>query len=181
MTTTDDDLPILQVQSDLLPSGAYATAIHFNGGRSRLLDPAEALAYAAGVARAAMTAEYDAAVVRQLTGMGLPLAAIATCIRDMRGQRPPPDPAATAPLTLIPGVGQVTRTAFVVVALGGREIGQWTPAEARAHAMNVLIVSAGADLDATYHRHLVDEIGLDPAAAAAMVCDLDPHFEARDA
>lgn len=160
------------VQSDLLPDGTYVTAIHYDDDRSRVLDHAAGLAYVTEVLRAAVQAEHDAAVIRQLMATGLGPKLAASVVADLRADRAPLDDAATAPLTLRPGVAEKNMRVFVALHMENRQVGQWDPAEAREHAVQVLEVLTAADLDAAYRRHLIGPLGINEPTAMAIISDL---------
>lgn len=185
LTPTEDALPpedpgTIWVQSDLLPDGTYVTAIHYDSDQSRVLDHETGLHYAATIHAAATRAQHDAAVIRQLTSMGLALDVAAREIARLRADRPPLDDAATAPLRLVPGVSGRTGRAFLSIKVNGQQVGQWDPDDARDHAANVLTVLAAADLDAAYRRYLIGTIGIDAARAANVVGDLATHLKVAD-
>jgi hypothetical protein len=99
-----DDRNSIWVQSDLAPDGStYVTSIHYDADQSRILTPETAYAYVAEVFRAAVMAEHDAAVIRQLRAMNITLKEAAGIVAELREDRPPLDDAATAPLRLVPG------------------------------------------------------------------------------
>ncbi|MEU8040913.1 hypothetical protein [Streptosporangium sp. NPDC049078] len=169
--------PTIWVQSDPLPNGTYAAAIHYNDDTARILDRPAGLAYAAEVVAAATYAEHDAAVLRQLVAAGVDLHAAGHTISALRVDRPPLNDGATAPLRLIPGIATSGR-GFLRVDIAGEQVGQWSPADARDHASNVLTVLAATTLDAAYRRHLIGPLGLDEARARIVVGDLGDHIRA---
>lgn len=164
-----DEHDSIWVQSDLLPDGTYVTAVHYTADHSRILTRQEGLAYVDQVLTAAVWAQHDAAVVRQLLSMDIALTAAAASIADLRADRPPLDPKITAPLTLTPGVAGRNRQGFLIVEVAGLRIGQWTPGDARDHALNVLEVIHAVDLDAAYRRYLIGNIALDAQRASAVI------------
>lgn len=148
----------------------YVVTIDFTDDLSRTLKPTEASEHARYVLAAAMQADHDAAVFRQLSDHGLELEAIAETVRALREDRPPLR-TAQRELTLEPGVNPEGGP-FIRVSLDGQAIGQWTVADARSHAQGVLEAVHAADLDAAYYRHLVGVVGLDEPTARAAVGDL---------
>lgn len=168
-----DDRDAIWVQSDLAPDGTtYVTAIHYDDDKSRILTPETAYAYVAEMFRAAVIAEHDAAVIRQLRAMDIKLEDAAGIVAELREDRPPLNDATTAPLRLVPGVSLKTGDGFLAVHLGDRQIGRWEPADARDHATNVLSVQTAADLDGAYRRYLVGSAGIEPDRALAVINDL---------
>lgn len=174
--TPCDNSGSIWVQSDLLPDGTYVAAIHYDDDRSRVLDRDAALRYVATVHDAATRAEHDAAVVAQMTKLGLPRATAAQALYDLRNDRPPLDDAAIAPLRLKPCVSAQHGVGYMEVLVGARLMGQWDPDDARDHAANVLTVLAAVDLDAAYRRYLMATVGVDAARAQAVVGDLASHM-----
>jgi len=174
---TAPEPPTIWVQSDPLPNGTYVTAVHYNDDTARILDRAAGLAYAAEVVAAATRAEHDAAVLRQLVAAGVDLQAAGHTIADLRADRPPLNDGATAPLRLTPGIA-ANGHGFLAVHIGGQQVGQWSPADARDHASAALTVLAAADLDEAYRRHLIGPLGMDEARARDVITDLGDHVRA---
>lgn len=157
----------------------YVVTLEVSADRVLTLTPTLAVAYASAVLAAAARADYDAAVLRQLTsadGLGVDHRTAAGLLADsVRPDRPPlPDPT-DGMLTLTPGVSLTPDRQlrpFLVVNLDGQPAGQWTPDDARAHAMTALEAVAVADLDAGYYRALIGPVGTDPDAARRVVDNL---------
>ncbi|MGI5292759.1 hypothetical protein ACQEVF_56940 [Nonomuraea polychroma] len=180
MTATQQDKDetgaTIWVRSDVTPDGIYTAAIHFSDDRSRVLDHDAGMRYVHAVVAAAARAEHDAAVVRQLTSLGLPRQAVGEAVQSLREDRPPLDHTATAPLRLEPGVSGQTGEAFITVIIDDKPVGQWTADDARSHAVGVLEVFTAVDLDAAYRRYLVATVGLDLPTATAVVTGLGEHM-----
>ncbi|MEV4122877.1 hypothetical protein [Micromonospora sp. NPDC049645] len=170
------------VESGVAADGTFVVEVHADGDWSFALDRDRALAYVATVYDAAARAEYDAAILRQLTSRGLSREVVGeVIIKDLRPDRPPLNDAATAPLTFTPIVSEVSGHPFVHVHVHGRSarepqfLAQWKPASARQHAGHVLDALAVVDLDAGYLRALVGVIGIDAPRARAVVATLADH------
>lgn len=167
-----DEPTSIWVRSDVLPDGAYVCTVDFTPDLAVTLTPERALRYVAAVTSAVTAAEYDAAVARQITAkLGLSIGAAASVVAALRADRPPVDQAALDPLVVDPAVHAVTGKPFLKCWAGDLRW-QWTPAEAMHHAMAVLTVSSGVDLDAAYRRYLLASVGLDQSHAMAMVEDV---------
>ncbi len=169
-TPGDDDL---WVRSDLLPNGSYGVTVNLGADHAVTLGRDNAVAYAVTVIDVANRAEYDAAVLRQLTDAGVSFDAATQAVTDLRADRPPP--AATyGPFSFEPVVSRVDQRGRVVMRVDRSERGAGTfePAAAREHATHVLDVLAVADLDAGYLRLLRGLIGLDEERARNVVGDL---------
>lgn len=164
--TAPENTSTVYVQSEPLADGTYVTAVHYGADRSRILDRQTAMAYVVDIFTAAVRAEHDAAVIRQLLGLGLDLETAARAIAE------------TVPFRLVPGVSAKTGNGFLHVHLNGVNIGQWDPHDARDHAVNVLTVLAAVDLDAAYRRYLIGTVGIDAARAGNVIADLATHLTA---
>jgi hypothetical protein len=69
------------------------------------------------------------------------------------------------------GVGSASGFGFVSLRWGA-ESGQLTTREARAHALSILEAADAAEHDAVVWRWLTGRMGMDPAAAGAVLVDL---------
>jgi hypothetical protein len=167
---------VIRVQSDRLPDGTYVAAIHYDADRSRVITEADALRYVLTVHEAAARAEHDAAVVAQLTSLGLDMPTVGQALAELRDARRPLDDAATAPLRLVPGVSADRGVGFLDIHIDDRHVGQWDPSDARDHAGDVLAVLAVVDLDTAYRRYLSETISLDQAQAENVVAALAKHM-----
>lgn len=144
---------------------------------SATLTPIRAFAYAGALLAAVADAEYDAAILSQMTKrLNLNLETASQLVLDMRGERP----ARTASgLTFVPGVSQARQHAFIILERevdGERvQMAQLDAPAARRHAMHVLEAPVQADLDAAYLKILRGSIGLDEAKARGVVEDIMNH------
>lgn len=138
-------------------------------------------AYARTVIGAAAYAEYDAAILSQMMRVTKSdMAVSASVMADLRDRRPALDNAATAPLTFTPLVSARTNKPVIHVALNGALFSQWTPEDARGHALHVLDAAAVVGLDAAFLAYQLTELGLDAPRARAVVDQLREHREAVD-
>jgi hypothetical protein len=176
-----DDTLSIWVVSEVNPDGGYTVGVHV-AGRSWTLDRDQATRYALTVVDVCERADYDAAVLTQMSQIdGMTLQAAGALIAGLRESRPPADDAATAPLRFDPIVSGRTGQAAVHVHLDGQQLDQWTPDVARSHAMHVLQMASVADLDAQYWRHMADTVGLDDEAAGKAVALLGQARAQADA
>ena len=160
------------VKTDCATDGTYIASIEINDDTSVPLTRDSAIRHAMAVLTADQYAQYDAAVIAQLTGkLGLPLDTAAEAVASLRDDRPPLNPDDTAPLRLVPGVSMTTRQGFVGIWLGDRQIGQFDADSGAQHASYVLKVAIAADLDGAYHRWL-RTIDISDQRARAVVDDL---------
>jgi hypothetical protein len=183
-----NDTGAVWVAAWALPKGGgYGVRIRV-GDLNWTMTPDRALAYAAAVIRAAVTAEHDAAVFGLLTvRLGLDVRTAGQVIAaDLRPDRPPLD-ADTAPLEFRPGITVTEPVAaprgvrpFVGMWAGGKQIGQFTPADCRHHATSVLDTVAAADLDSAFRRLLVGPLDLDEARASQVIASLAEHWPAAE-
>lgn len=176
------DEPGLWVRSWALPGGrGYGVRVNV-GARAWTLGRDRATAYAALLVQRAVEAEHDTAVFRLLTErLRLPVDLAAQVLdRDLRADRPL-DHAPSEPLQLTAGVALDSEEPggvrpFIAMHLDGAQAGQLTPADARAHAVNVLAALAAADLDSALRRALVGPIGIDEARASAVIASLPEYW-----
>lgn len=169
------EIDALWVISDCAPDGTYVTTIQAGQDLALTLSREQAIAYAMTAIAASAYAEYDAALLAQLIARGMGRLLAASAVRDLRADRPPPDTRTTEPFEFLPVVAAGSLKPCVRVHLRQTPICEWTPDETREHAMNVLIVAVGVDLDAAYRRYLVGQIGLTDNRARAVVNHLIRH------
>ena len=169
------------VESDRTPTGAYRATIHPTPDVSISipLDYRRATAYALAVVTACEYADYDAAVIAQMRAAGLGLTDAAGYVAALREMRRPVADSDTTPLTYVPIVSQHDWRPYVHVYLHDEPLTQWTPDEARGHAMHVLSAVVAAHLDQRYYWHLI-RTGATPEQAAMTVHDLRRHRAGGD-
>lgn len=172
-----DEADAVWVESDRTHNDRYVATVHPTPDVSIPLDHVKATAYAMTVViRVVAYAEYDAATVRQFQALpGGDLENAAALVAMLRERRKAVDAAATAPLVFTGGVSARTGEPFVHVGLSGKALTQWTPDEARGHALYVLDCAVVAGLDQSYLAFLVDEVKLDRETALVAVDDLAQH------
>lgn len=163
------------VVSDVAPDGTYVCTVQAGDDLAVTLDRQRAVAYAMALYTAVGYAEYDAAVLAQLTTLGVGDRMAAQCVADLRADRAPVDDAATTPLRFVPLVTAAKREPGLFIEIGGRRVAQWTTADGRQHAGHVLDIVAAVDLDAAYHRFLRGPVALDDDRARAVVGSLSEH------
>jgi hypothetical protein len=164
----------LWVKSDVHADGTYGITIEL-GDQVRGLSTEDAYRHARAVLALAQRAEYDAAIVRQLSDkkLGLAVADAVLTVATMRTDRPTIDPADTWPIALEAGVNP-DLIPFLSVWAKGVQVGQWTVADARSHALAVLETTEVVALDQSYLAFLISDegIGLDEGTARAVVEDI---------
>lgn len=166
----------IKTQPDI--NGIYRVAIEFGEDQSVFLGPADAMVYVSEILRAVACAEYDAAVLAQMTKVipkkkNLAAETAAMVIVDLRKDRSPLK--WSTPLALVPGVSNRNAKAFLTVELNGKPIGQWDADDAREHATGVVEAVHAADLDGDFYRLLRGTMDLDDRTARAAVGDLAKH------
>lgn len=167
-----DQPTALWVATEAAADGTYIATLELGDDRSVPLERDAAIRHAMAVLTADQYAQYDAAVINQLTGkLDFSLQDAAELIAGMRADRPPLNPDDTAPLRLEPGVSMATREAFIGIWLDDRQIGQFDSASAAQHARCILQVTIAADLDAAYHRWL-RATDVDDNRARAVIADV---------
>lgn len=161
------------VVSDVAPDGTYVTTVHATDDVAFTLTREEAIAYAVAVIDACVRAEYDAVVFAQLRARGIGPGWAVSVIADLRAGRPPLEFG--TPLSFEPFVSGATRESQLHVVVNGTRYAQWGTGDGRRHAMQVLEVAVGVDLDAAYRRHLAGPLNLGDAKAGALVQELANH------
>jgi hypothetical protein len=150
--------------------GVYRTSVDVNDDVSFPLTRETAATYAYHILGAVAEAEYDAAIIRQLTKVTGDEKDAVQIVADLRADRPVP--AKVGPLTLEPGVSVYTGKAFLEVKVDGRGIGQWDAPDAREHALAALEAVLVADLDGAYLRTRRTLVHLDDGLSRTIVGDL---------
>jgi hypothetical protein len=168
MSTDSGGVVWIRTASDI--TGTYRVVLEIDDDTSHGLTREGAQAYATAVLAAVARAEYDAAVIRQITTIA-DLGTAGMLVTAIRADRPPI--TWPTPLTLIPGVSAATRAAFLHIAIRTKVIGQWTIPDAREHAAAVLEAVEVADLDGGYLMALRSSpLSIDEIVARAMINDL---------
>jgi hypothetical protein len=160
------------VSSEMTGDGEYAVTVTFSPDQVVSLPTDKALDYARAVIELAQRAEYDAAILAQLTDKGgLPVRTAAEYIAD--SIRPFREPISTGTqLSLLPGVSSGTMRPFLGIELDGNLIGEWTVADALDHGYAVLDTISVTGLDNGYYRSLVERLGVDESRARAIVTSI---------
>lgn len=178
MAEASDDQPFVYmgVCSDVGALGTYICTLELDNRPLRALSPAEALAYVTELMWAVTCAEYDAAVLAQLTAVKkLDMEHISWVMRGLREDRRPVQPAATYPVVYTPIVSARDHLPRVTAQCGQTKW-QWETEVARQHCQQVLQTSAGVDMDAAYYKHLTGFLGLPEGTAREMVGGLREYL-----
>lgn len=170
---------VVWIKTDMTPDQTgYVVTIEATDDVARILSPTEVMRYAAGIMAAVSRAEYDAAILRQMmVKLGLDKDTAVQIISDLRADRVPLDPSATAPMQFVPSVTKDLKP-FLVVSCQDRPLGQWEISGAREHVLAVLEAVAVADLDSGYLQTLVGMVGIDRGRAMQIVEDVGNHRDA---
>lgn len=168
----------ITVATELDPiSGVYYPVVQFGPDVIRPLNRQEARDYVTGLAVTLAYAEYDAAVLAQMSDvMSGDLQAAGYMVAELRANRPEVDRAATAPFVFLPIVSHRTRKPMVSVVLNGTELGMWAPDDVQHHMLAILSGPIHADLDQHYARCLVGQMGIEEPRARNVVMDLGNYF-----
>lgn len=171
----------IHTQPDVLGE-TYLVTVSVGSDYTQTFTPEEAVQYAHYLSTVLARAEYDAAVIKQLTSRGLEKPVAAHFVVDLRDERPDLDDRWI--LVATPFVGFRTGLPGVTMSLnpaycGGRddELGAWEADQVRDHINHMLASPQAADLDAAYLRMLKGVIGLDDGVARAVVGSLDEYRE----
>lgn len=153
-----------------LDGKAFVVTMSLDGDYAVTLTPTRANAYAGALLGAAAEAEYDAAVLRQITErLGLDDDVAGQIVIDLRAERPV---RSAAGLTFVPGVSVAKRHPFITIERDGEPVGQFDTPSARRHALHVLEAVPGADLDAAYLKVLRGTVGIKEETARQVVEDI---------
>lgn len=156
------------------PAGGHGCHLFWGKQKIRQLSPGDAAAYAAELTWIVAAAEYDAAMLAQLTELEVPRRLTGQLIRQVRADRRPILESATSPLRFQPIVSSLTGKGRIVCTLGEQEW-TWDLATARQHLLHVMEVTAQVDLDLAYGTHLTGIVGLEAERARKVVVMLR-HF-----
>lgn len=156
-----------------IDGSAFVVTLSISEDYAVTLTPARANAYAGTLLAAAADAEYDAAILAQMTGkLALTDETAGQLIVDLRKER---TSRIAAGLTFVPGVSQRERHPFIRIEKDGEGLGQLEVPAARRHALHVLEAVPVADLDAAYLKILRGMVGLDEPRAREVVQDIINH------
>lgn len=132
-------------------AGVYHVVLELGPDDIWTLDEDAAYRWVGHCLAAAAQAEYDAAVLAQLTALGLPQDVVVATVQKLRSGRPASVPLAEGTgLALVPGVSASTRKGFLRIERNGQPIGQWEIEDARQHGMYVVESVEVAKLDTAY-------------------------------
>lgn len=150
---------------------AFIVTLSFSDDHSVTLTPTRASAYGNALLAAVADAEYDHAILRQMSEkLGLPDHVAMQVVVDLRKERPTREAGG---LRFNPGISQRKRHPFItVVGSDGVEYGQLDADAARRHALHVLEAPPAADLDAAYLKVLRSLVGIDENKARQVVEDI---------
>lgn len=170
----------ITIQSDVLSDGRYGIVISEGMDIVRAMSAQSAYKHAQEVLKAAQRAKYDAAIFLQLTHkFSLPPVDAGHIVADIRKKRRPLDEKALSPIGLEPGA-TIEGKPFLIVSVRGEAVGQWTPRDARGHALVALELAEVVSLDTAYYNylrndqanHLRSDWGLDETTARSIVGDI---------
>jgi len=163
------------IKSEPDEAGAYHLFLELGPDDVLPLSAKDVATWAWQVLTAVAIAEYDAAVLRQLTAFGSKREA-ATFVLAMRDDRADGQEIDMIEgLCLIPGVSATNWEPFLTLSRHGVDVGQWSRSDAREHVLNVQQALAVTDLDSAYLRVLRSRIGLDEHHAHFLVEHLSEY------
>jgi hypothetical protein len=164
------------VAVDVMPDGTYAVGVHYGPDHSIALNPLQALTYVIKLYRVASSAEYGAAVLAQLSTLGIADDKALPTVGEILGKAwDGLDLAKT--IHAIPVISATGRRPHVRFDLEGKPFAHiQVPAEdARKHAAAVQHAAANVLLDTEYHRYLRGPLNLPDDRARNLVADLAHH------
>lgn len=176
-----DDTVWLRSSPDI--DGTYRLTLEVDQDSAYTLDSATAAAWADYVLATLARADYDAAVIRQLTEVCSADPEAKQIAVQMVGDLRKDRPELTSPLpelVITAGVSVFSGDGFLTIRHRGKSLGQWELDDARGHAAGVIEIRHGVELDSAYLRGLIGVIGLDEGRARAVVGDLG-KWRRRDA
>jgi hypothetical protein len=176
MTSPLPQLQAITVIADRFPDGTYGATVNVGTDVSYALPGPRARRYATALIEAATACEHDAALYGALACKNIPddlSAGVITAVRELReGSR------WTSPLRLT-SILTATEPHLPVLAVrpeGSDDGWQWTPAEARKHARQVLEAVTAAEEDNRLATVLRERVGLEPEVVAAVIDHLQGHW-----
>ncbi len=125
---------------------------------------------------AMMVAEYDAAVLKQMTKVVNQSAAV-ELVRDLRADRPEFFTMKHLNFEMVPGVSASTGKPFIHLKRKGELVGQWERSDIDRHTLGVIGAIMNRRLDEQYRRHLEGNVQIDRGTAGAVVMDLINYRE----
>lgn len=161
----------LVISSAVMPDGSYGAEVTVGDDVAWTLWRGAAIRYAVGVVAAATQAEFDAKLLAVLRGTGMGDQLAGSLVGDVRADRGAESTlfGSTKPLTLIPGVSAFTAQPFIAVHHDQHPGWQWSPDEARVHALGVLEAVAAAEEDNRAHTILTGTYGVDSNTARGVL------------
>lgn len=174
MTALNENATTVAV--DLLPDGKYAVGIHYGLDHSVALNPLQALTYVTKLYRVASSAEYGAAVLAQLSTLGLSDDKALPTVGEILGKAWDGLDLANT-VQAIPLIAKADRRPCVRFDLENKPFAhiQVPAADAREHAAAVQHAAANVLLDSEYHRFLRGPLNLPDDRARDLVADLAQH------
>lgn len=162
------------VAVDVMPDGSYAVGIHYGPDHSIALSNLQAHTYVNRLYQVASAAEYAAAVVAQLTTLGLGDDKALPTVGDLLTEMG----AATllaADVRALPVITATDRNPCVRFDLNDKPFVNVTAAAARDHAAAVHHAAATMRLDTRYYAYLRGPLDLPEERARAFIGDLARH------
>lgn len=154
--------------------GGYYVTVTWEQDRIWRLTPDQVDHYVSTCYLAGQYAEFDAAVIKQLTTIGIPLEDAGMVVASELRQDRVPVPDAAPGLRYEPGVTAAGKP-FVKAVVDGQEQATIDLPQFRAHLQHLVEAPIAADLDSRYRAMLISAIGLDPVRASNIVSDLANH------
>jgi hypothetical protein len=178
MTSPLPQLAAISVIADRFPDGTYGATVSINADLTYSLPGPRARRYATALMEASVACEHDAALYHTLAARGIPDHMTAVVLTEVRATRPV-DNRWTAPLLLgsILTAAEPHLPVLRCIPEGGQDGWQWTPAEARRHAWQVLSAVAAAEEDNRVAAVLGGpQFGLPEGTVAAVIDAMQGHW-----
>lgn len=177
-------LAAIVVTADRLPDGTYGATVSVGPDFSWSMPGPRARRYALALFELATACEHDVALYEALACKSIPDEIIAAVLTDVRADR---DAANTfdrwlSPLRIatILTAAEPHRGVLRVIPDGNADAWQWTPAEARQHARQVLEGVTAAEEDNRLLQVLRRGAGLPDGTIAAVIDHMQGHWPSED-
>lgn len=170
---TDEQPGIIEVRST--PAGWVMVTL---GALTWAMSPEGAQRYAAALIARAVQAEHEAALVATLRAYAMTEELVTEALGTVRTERDRYGVSrrVTHPLSLYPGVSLFTGAPFLRVEADDLPTWQWSPADARGHALHVLEVIAASEADALLAKVLTVDLGVTQPVAHALIAAMGAHW-----
>lgn len=176
MTPPLPQLTSIMAIADRFPDGSYGATVNVGEDLSWTMPGPRARRYATALFEAATACEHDAALYHALACKNIGDEIAADLISHVRDARPGVS-RWTAPLRIIPILtAAAPHLPVLVVEVDSGSAWQWSPADARRHARQVLEAVTAAEEDNRLAEVMRDRLDLEPHLIAAVIDHMQGHW-----